>query len=267
MRLRTLGTGPPVVKLAGLAGGIGLYQEEMATAARAGFEVVALDTAGDRRDDPAPGPVTWDFLVSEVRAGLDALEIPRAVLWGTSFGCLVALASSARMPERVSGLLLCHPPDPTRRSRYERSLLGWAGRRRDPAEAARRVFILWFRLLAGWEALYPTVLGRLPALARATWEAATPASTFRDKLRLLAEEPPGYPPAEADIPVSIVAGAWDAVTPLSEVRSLAARLPDARLSVLGFAGHAGAYSRPRAYAQLVIRELQRLHGIGNGSTG
>jgi pimeloyl-ACP methyl ester carboxylesterase len=41
---------------------------------------------------------------------IDSLSAPRAVLWGTSFGSLVALATAARHPERVSGLLLSHPP-------------------------------------------------------------------------------------------------------------------------------------------------------------
>ncbi len=258
VKLRQIGSGPPVVKLAGLAGGIGLFEEEMRAAAAAGFRVAALDTSGDRADDPAPGPITWDLLAREIEAALDAMGADRAVLWGTSFGCLVALAAAARLPRRVSGLLLCHPPDPGRRPAYQRLMLRRAERSRDPARAARRLFVYGFRLLTAWELAYPPVLRRLPALARASYDAATPASTFLDKLRLMAMDPPGLPATTDPIPVSIVAGSWDLVTPLREARALVARLPGARLSVLRFSGHAGAFSRPGAYARLVVRELEWL---------
>src|SRR5437867_9180076 len=161
MKLSSQGAGPPVVKLAGLAGGTGLYREEMRRAAEAGFRVVALDTAGDRQDDPAPGPLTWDLLAAEVFRGLDELDLPQAILWGTSFGCLVALGAAARRPRRVRGLLLCHPPEPLRRPRYERAAFQWARRREDPDRAAALLLPLGFRLLAGWEALYPPLLRRL----------------------------------------------------------------------------------------------------------
>lgn len=258
VKLHQIGSGPPVVKLAGLAGGIGLFEEEMKAAAAAGFRVAALDTSGDRADDPAPGPITWSMLAGEVEAALDRMGVDRAVLWGTSFGCLVALAAAARLPRRVSGLLLCHPPEPGRRPAYQKLMLRRAERSRDPARAARRLFIYGFRFLTAWELVYPPLLRRLPALARASYEAATPASTFLDKLRLVAMDPPGIAATADPIPVSIVAGAWDLVTPLREARALAARLPGARLSVLRFSGHAGAFSRPRAYARLVVRELRWL---------
>lgn len=261
VRLRQLGSGPPVVKLAGLAGGVGLFEEEMAVAAAAGFRVAALDTSGDRADDPAPGPINWDMLAGEVGTALDSMGVDRAVLWGTSFGCLVALAAAARLPRRVSGLLLCYPPDPERRPAYQKLMLRRAERSRDPARAARRVFVYAFRLLTGWEVVYPPLLRRLPALARASYEAATPASTFLDKLRLMASEPPGIPGGSDPVRVSIVAGGWDLVTPLREARALAGRLPGARLSVLRFSGHAGAFSRPRAYARLVVRELEWLTAV------
>src|SRR5262249_23200836 len=67
MRVRWVGGGGPlVVKLAGLAGGVGLLQAQAERVAREGFRVALLDTGGDRADDPAPGPIGWDFLAGEV---------------------------------------------------------------------------------------------------------------------------------------------------------------------------------------------------------
>lgn len=188
-----MGSGPPVVKIAGIAGGVGIFHEQIDAAARAGFRVAALDTSGDRFDDPAPGPLTWDGLATDVHRAIDALSVPRAILWGSSFGCLVALAAAARGPERISGLLLCHPPDPHRRPRFQKALLRWAEGRRDPIRATCTIFSRSFRLLAAWEALSPATLRRLPDLYRVSVEAATPAATLCQKVRLLASEPPGMP--------------------------------------------------------------------------
>lgn len=262
MRFKTLGSGPTVVKLAGLAGGVGLYQEEIEAAARAGFRVMALDTTGDRADDPSPCPLSWDSLSADVFEALDALGTPKAILWGTSFGCLVALAAAALRPDRVMGLLLCHPPDPWRRPRYQIQLMRWLDRRNDPVRATGLTFRTGFKLLGGWEALYPTTLNRVRRLLRANAEAATPASTVREKALLLTFEPPTLPPRGFSIPLSVVAGSWDTIAPFREARRLSARFPGARLCCLSFSGHSGANSRPRAYARLVLRELDLLIKAG-----
>jgi pimeloyl-ACP methyl ester carboxylesterase len=258
VRLRDTGQGIPLIKLPGLAGGTGLYREEVEAAARAGFRVVCVDCAGDRADDPAPGALTWDFLAAEVLGAMDALALDRALLWGTSFGCLVALASAARAPGRVSGLLLCHPPDPRQRPAYQRALLEWTEARRRPDFAARRLFTWGFRALSSWEVLFPTTIRRLPALVRAAADADTPGSTIREKIRMMTHQDPGFPSWEPAMPVSIVAGTWDTVTPLAEARRLAARLPGSTLRVLSFSGHCGAYSRPRSYHRICVEELRRL---------
>jgi pimeloyl-ACP methyl ester carboxylesterase len=258
MRVRCAGEGPTVIKLAGIAGGVGLYEEEVSAVAAAGYRVASLDVGGDRWDDPASCPLSWDYLASEVCCGLDAIAAPRAVLWGTSFGCLIALASAARYPDRIAGLLLCKPPLPGRLPRVHAALFRWASHRRDPARAGRIVFVLGYYLLTSWEALYPTVIVRLPALARASIDAATPSATLWQKIGLLQREPPGFPPPRHRIPIAIIAGSWDTIAPPAGARRLAAALPGSRLRFLLHSGHSGAYSRPRAYARMVIEELERM---------
>jgi len=259
MKLTVRGTtGPWVVKISGIAGGVGLYDEEMAAAVAAGFRIVALDTSGDRRDDPATGALTWASIAAEVECAIEQAGAGRAVLWGTSFGCLVALATAARRPERIGGLLLCHPPDPLGQPRIYSSVLSWAMRRRRPDLAARLLFSLGFGVLTAWEAVAPTLWPRLPGLLSASLDAATPASTVRRKLELLFGEDPGVPKPEDPIATEIVAGAWDRVAPLSGARRVAARLPGARLTVMGHSGHAGAYTRPHTYHRIVAGCLTRL---------
>jgi len=252
------------VKLSGIAGGVWLYREEMVAAVRAGFRVLVLDTTGDRRDDPATAPLGWDSLTGEVVRAIDR-HGERALLWGTSFGSVLAMATAARHPDRVAGLLLCHPPDPLRPPPFHRAFLSWLRSRPHPERIAASTFRAAFVVLNGWELLAPKTLSRLPRLAREALTARTPGSTVIRKLELLFEDDPGLPPAAAAIPAAIIAGRWDAVATPGAARAMADRLPDARLHWLAFSGHAGAYSRAKAYKRIAINELHRLSEHSEGS--
>ncbi len=252
------GEGSLVVKLAGVAGGVGLYREEAEAVAAAGFRVAMVDLAGDRHDDPAPSPISWDLLAEETVRGLDALGADRAIFWGTSFGAMTALATAARYPDRVAGLVLTLPPDPSFRPAFYRRLVAWARRRRNPDLAVRVLFFLAFVGLTSWEGFWPTTLRRVPRLARASLEAATPPRTLREKLDLLWSEEPGLP--APGTPTAIVAAARDPIAPRRGAERWAARIPGASLRIVRFAGHAVPASRPRAYAEAVVFGVRDVSG-------
>ncbi len=258
MRLHTEGSGPLVVKIAGIAAGVGLYHEEIALARRSGFRVAALDTSGDRSDDPATCRLTWDFLAGEVIRALDRLDARRAVIWGTSFGALVCLAVASRFPDRVRGMLLSSPPEPGWRPqlylRLYRGILDW----RRPAVASAGCFSAGFLLFNAWEFVNPVALTRLPALAHAARDAKTPAQTTHEKIGLLLHDHPGLPGPEQGIACSIVSGTWDTITGPGASLRLAGMLPGARLRRVRFAGHSCAYSHPTTYGRWAVEELRRL---------
>ncbi len=257
MRVRLIGDdGRPVLKIAGLVSGVWMYEEEMTAAASSGYRIAALDTTGDRADDPASQPFSWDTLALETVAAIDRLGADRAVLWGTSFGCLIALATAARYPERVRGLLLAFPPEPGARPRLYDAILRRCQRAQNPDRAVAIAFRIGFALLTGWELAAPAALVRLPRLLRTALDAATPPSTIRRKLELLWQDDPGSP---VSVPSSIISARLDPVAPLAGARRLAARLPGANLQILQFGGHACAYSRPRAYGRIALAELDRLY--------
>jgi len=258
MRLRVQGDGPLVVKIAGLAAGVGLYHEEVGKARQAGFRVAELDTTGDRHDDPATTPITWEMLAGEVIEALDRLKTERAVLWGTSFGSLVSLAAAARHPHRIRGLLLCSPPEPGWRPRTYLRVFDYTSSRRRPATVTAGWFSIGFLILNCWEFINPVALVRLPGLARASRDAQTPSATILDKLALLFRDEPGLPDPAWRIPCSIISGTFDTVTSPRASARLAQALPGSRLHRLRFGGHSCAYSRPRAYAGRVLDELRRL---------
>jgi proline iminopeptidase len=70
-------------------------------------QVVYLDQRGDGRSDRSD-PARWNLetWTEDLRGLLDALEIERPVLLGTSVGALVALTFAAQHPERPARLVL-----------------------------------------------------------------------------------------------------------------------------------------------------------------
>jgi len=258
MRLHTEGSGPLVVKIAGIAAGVGLYHEEIAVARRSGFRVAALDTSGDRSDDPATCPLTWDFLAGEVIRALDRLDAPGAVIWGTSFGALVCLAAASRFPDRVHGMLLTSPPEPGRRLKLYLRIYRWISSRRRTAALSSRCFSAGFLLLNAWEFVNPAALIRIPALARAARDARTPAQTTHEKIGLVLHDHPGLPGPVQGIPCSIISGTWDTITGPGASLRLAEMLPGARLRRIRFAGHSCVYSHPSTYGRWAAEELRRL---------
>jgi pimeloyl-ACP methyl ester carboxylesterase len=261
MRFDVDGAGPLVVKLAGIAGGVELYREECDAARAAGFRVAAADLAGDRADDPAPHDLTWDSLAAEVCRVIDAVGGGPAIVWGTSFGTLIALAAAARWPGRVSGLLLCHPPEPTAIRSSLSKLFRWA-EDRDAPDLVRRLSVsAAFALLGGWESVFPGLPARAARLLRASARTATPSRTVRQKLRLLWSESPGLPAPGLWPRTSIVAGAWDRVAPADGARRLAARMTGSTLLVMPRTGHGTSWTHARSYNAVCVQELRRISAI------
>lgn len=101
------GEGPPLMFF---HGGLGDHRAALLScgslADRA--RVITPDLRGSGRSH-WHGALSWDLLADDAAAVLDALELPSAVVGGTSFGCGVALATALRHPERVHALALFQP--------------------------------------------------------------------------------------------------------------------------------------------------------------
>ncbi len=70
------------------------------------FWVVRFDIRGHGESAGEVNPYTIDDIANDVLVVMDALEIPRSHLFGSSFGGLVAATVAASHPERVDRLIL-----------------------------------------------------------------------------------------------------------------------------------------------------------------
>ncbi|MEE2059543.1 alpha/beta hydrolase [Rhodococcus artemisiae] len=121
-RLTYVRTGPrgrvPVLIL---PGGPGLasavpYRRIRALAARDGLDVIMMEHRGvglSRRDEHGhdlPGEaVTIERVVDDIAAILDHAGVPRAVVYGSSYGTYLAQGFGVRHPARVAGMILDSP--------------------------------------------------------------------------------------------------------------------------------------------------------------
>jgi pimeloyl-ACP methyl ester carboxylesterase len=198
---------------------------------RAGHRVVAYDARGHGASSPAGGPeaYTYDELVRDAVAVMDAAGIGRTAVAGQSMGAATAVALALAHPRRVSALALVTPAH-----------LG-----RPSADLAR-----WDRLAAGLEAGGPE--GFLAAMGPLTVD-----ERWRDSVRTVIlqriarhEHPEAVAAALRGIPRTAAFDGLDALSgvavptlvvgsldradpdhPLAVAEEYARRIPDARLLV------------------------------------
>jgi 2-hydroxy-6-oxonona-2,4-dienedioate hydrolase len=103
-----LGDGPPLLVVHGAGGGFDQGIELGRSLAKRGFRVIAMSRFGYLRTplpaDPSPAPQ------ADAHASLmDALEIPRAAIFGGSAGAPSAMQFAIRHPDRCAALILLVP--------------------------------------------------------------------------------------------------------------------------------------------------------------
>lgn len=200
------------------------------------------------------GSYGMDLLADDVAALIDAQGTERAVVCGLSMGGYVAMSLWRRHPGRVRALVLSD----TR-----------AGADGDDARAGRSAAAGRARREGtGWliEEMLPRLLSEhtrreQPDTVRALreiMEAATPESVALAQ-EGMAARPDSTPLLEGiDVPVLLVAGAEDEITPPRELESMAAALPDARLRIIEGAGHVPPMERPDAFNAALADFLREL---------
>ena len=206
--------------------------------------------AGPALGDPAPDP-DLGLLADDVVAALDAVDVDRAVVGGVSMGGYVALALLRRHPERVAGLVLAD-------TRSGPDAPAAAQRRHEVAAAADRG-----EVAAGRAAIAPLIADDAPANVRerlAGIAGDVPPETIAWAQRAMAARPDSTPLlAAAGVPVLIIVGERDAVTPPQVARDMAAASTGdlVELVELPGVGHLTPAEDPDGFAAAVTGWLSR----------
>jgi 3-oxoadipate enol-lactonase len=109
MRYERAGSGVPVVLFHELGGGVESWAAVVAHLSGC-FETLCYDQRGAGQSEKVRAPFTFDTLVDDFVALVDALEIaPPFHLIGIAAGAVLALLVAVRRPEWARSLVLCNP--------------------------------------------------------------------------------------------------------------------------------------------------------------
>lgn len=213
------------------------------------WRVLRYDVRGAGMSEKIREPVTFDTMVDDLAALLDALEIKtRVALAGCAVGSGIVLRFASRVPDRVSALVAMAPATgiaPERRAATETRAAAIA--ERGPRGVIEESF-------AG---SYPPEVRRDTEAYRrfrARWLGNDPESFAAIYRMLIASE------IEADLPritapTLLIAGTHDRLRPPTLVRTLLNRIPHARFAELD-TGHFMAVQTPDLVAGAIVDFLR-----------
>ncbi|HLH23695.1 MAG TPA: alpha/beta fold hydrolase [Chloroflexota bacterium] len=244
------GSGPLVVLLHGIGGGVGSWREQFAALADA-FTLVAWDLP--EWPGAADGTPTMADYADDLAAFLDHLQATSAHLLGISMGGVLALEFYGRHPARVRSLVLADTyrgggtmPEPERSARLARRLAASEGR--DLADMARERAPQLFSPHAD------------PALVReaAATMAAIPPAGYRQRAIALAHADTSAVLPHVAVPTLVIWGDQDSVLPCADSEALRDGIRGAALVILPGAGHASNQERPAEF-NAAVRRFWRAH--------
>ena len=202
-----------------------------------GFSVLAADLPGHGRSAGPPLP-TIAAMADWTAALLDAAGAKQAGLIGHSMGSLIALETSARHPEKVSAL----------------SLIGTAAVMTvgpDLLEAAEANDVAAIDMVSIWGLGFKAELGG--SLAPGLWmhqgaqrmlQRCAAGVLYNDLAACNSYQNALAAAAEIKVPVTLILGERDMMTPAKAGKALAVATPNARTIVLKGAGHMMMVEQP-----------------------
>jgi pimeloyl-ACP methyl ester carboxylesterase len=240
---RDVGSGPPIVLVPGLAGGIDLVSPLVNYLAR-DFRVITYQLRGE--DDSFALRRQFDLrdLVSDLAEFVDWLCLESPTILGVSFGGVLALEYATRFPHRLDHLVIQGAG-----ARFERNLLqAVAGTvlNRYPLPCDNPFINQFFNLLFGGRqkrnALFHFV-------TRQCWQ--TDQSVMAHRMRLVESFDVGSRLHRIRVPSLILAGEKDVLVSPRSLEALCDGIDDSQYLPLPNCGHLAFVTHPELVAQKV----------------
>jgi 3-oxoadipate enol-lactonase len=251
--------GEPVLMLHGFPFNRSMWRAQVEALGES-CRVVVPDLRGHGESEVVEGAATMEESARDVASLLDELKVESVSVVGLSMGGYVALAFYRLFPERVRALVLADT----------RSQADTDEARRAREETARRA------LEEGMGPIADTMLPKL--LAPATLERE-PEVVARVREMILKTKPEGAAAAlrgmavrrdqtdllaEMSVPVLVLVGGEDAITPPSDAEAMSRRIEGSRLEIIEGAGHVSNVERPGQFNRAL---LNFLGGVRTGGRG
>lgn len=235
---------PWVVFSNSLATNLSMWDAQTA-ALREKFRVLRYDQRGHGGSEAPAGRYTFDLLLADFAALLDAFAIRRAHVVGLSMGGATVLGFAGRHPDRVDRVVACD----TGGASTPESARGWEERivlaqQQGMAALVEPTISRWFP--PETVAAAPAHLDRLRTMIR-----TTPVNGFVGCAAALADHDMRPAAAAIKTPVMFVVGEKDGTTPAA-MRRMQAALPGSRYEEMPGAGHISNLDQPERFDRVLL---------------
>ena len=232
-------TSPVIVGIGGWVGSWELWAEPFSILSQS-WHTIAYDHRGTGVTIAPVESITFNSLVDDVFAVLDAYNIGNCVLAAESAGALTALGAALKHPRRITGLVIVDGMY-FRETPSEKDLFLLGLRKAYPATLDSFV-----------EACVPEpdsdhikrwgrqILDRASQATAIALYLAASEIDLRNELSRISQ------------PTLILHGEVDGIVPLEEARQLSKILPNSKLAVLQGAGHVPTMTRPQEVAYEIM---------------
>ena len=246
------GHGPVVVVIPGLHGRWEWMRPALRELSRA-CRVISYSLRGDiGSTHVADSDLGFEGYTQQLDEVLDRAGVERATVCGVSFGGFVALRYASTRRARVEALVLASAPAPgwqpnPQQARWLRR--PWLS---TPAFVATSPFRLWPEVCA----THPGLTARLRFFARQGLRAAAAPmmpSLMARRIREAQRLDFRADCARVDVPTLVVSGenGLDRVVPVTNTRTYASLIRNARYELLEGTGHIGVLTKPERFATLI----------------
>lgn len=216
--------------------------------------VVTYDVRGHGGSEPGDGQYTIELFADDLIALLDHLHLKSVVAAGLSMGGYIVLRAMERNPERFRALILCDTRSEAdgnegkiKRARQVAGIKS-SGTKEFAENFLKAVF-------------HDKTLSEKPDVVEAIRSVIvrTPPHAVAGTLIALAARTDSSPSLfRITVPVLVLVGRHDAVTPPSASQAMKDKIPGAELHVIPDAGHLSNLENPEAFNGHLVKFLNKL---------
>ncbi|MEK6233875.1 MAG: alpha/beta hydrolase [Planctomycetales bacterium] len=241
MAVEDAGSGTPLLLVHGLPLNRRMWDEQVRKLSSR-CRVISPDLRGFGESDVLE-TATMDRFADDLNALLDAMNVREpVVLCGLSMGGYVAFAFWRKYADRVAGLVLCD-------TRSNADSPDVAKGRKETADRVSRQGTDFLSEAMTEKLFSPTTRRDKPEVVQAIQQAmrTAPPQGVSAALLAMAERPDSTELlATISVPTLVLVGEEDAISPVEEMRTIAAAVPHSQFVVIPEAGHMAPCEQPEA---------------------